>query len=148
MKTGVLIGGTGAQGVPVVKYLSSLNEYNLKVITRNTKSEQAKALEKLPNVTLVQSESWGYDETSFDLAVKGADFVFVNTDGFAIGEIGEVYRGIRFFELAKRAGVKHFIYSSLDYVGQLTNYDPQFHVGHYDAKGRVVGTLYRSPSLV
>lgn len=147
LKTGVLVGGTGAQGVPVVEHLSSLNEYHLKVITRSIKSPQAKALGDLPNVTLIESQPWGYDEDSFNLAANGADFVFINTDGFAIGEVSEVYWGIRFFELAKAAGVKHFIYSSLDYVGQLTNFDPKFHVGHYDAKGRVVGMLNCSSTL-
>jgi uncharacterized protein YbjT (DUF2867 family) len=139
MKTGVIIGGTGAQGAAVVRHLSSLGIYHLKVITRSIRSEQAKTLGNLPNVTLIESSPAGYDEDSFLLAAERADFAFVNTDGFSIGEAAEVYWGIRFYELARRAGVKHFVYSSLDNLGEMTQYDPEFRVGHYYGKSRVVG---------
>ena len=83
---------------------------------------------------------------------------WVNTDSFTIGETREVFTGIRIYELAKRAGtVRHFIWSSLDYVGKvranfiicfifsstdhftekLTNYDPLYAAEHYGGKARV-----------
>lgn len=43
--------------------------------------------------------------------------VWVNTDGFTVGEQKETWAGIRIFEIAKEIGtVKHYVYSSLDYV--------------------------------
>jgi len=84
MKTGVIVGGTGAQGTAVVIHLSSVGTYHLKVLTRDIKSSQARHLGSLNNVTLVQSAASGYDEDSFLLAAKDADFAFINTDGKSI----------------------------------------------------------------
>lgn len=47
--------------------------------------------------------------------MKDAYGVFVNTDFFTVGDEGETYGGIRLFEFAKYAGVRHFIWSNLDY---------------------------------
>ena len=53
-------------------------------------------------------------------ALQGAWGAFVNTDSFTIGEQKEVYLGMRIFELAKQAKtVRHYIWSSLDYVGKV-----------------------------
>ena len=43
--------------------------------------------------------------------------VFVNTDSPSLGEDGELFVGIRLFELAKQAGtIKHYVWSNLDNV--------------------------------
>lgn len=139
MKTGVIIGGTGAQGASVVRHLASLNFYHLKVLTRHTTSTQALTLSKLSNVTLVQSSSAGHDEESFVQEATGADFAFVNTDGFSIGEVAEVYWVIRFWELSRSIGVKHFIWTSLNKLDEVTGYKRESRVGHYPGKSRVVG---------
>lgn len=139
MKVGIIVGGTGAQGAAVIRHLSSLNLYSLRVLTRNLNSVQAQALTALPNVTLVQSSPVGHDEASFLTAAEGADFAFINTDGFSIGEVAEIYWGIRFYELSVRVGIKHFIYSTLDNLGPSTGYKQEFHIGHYYGKSRVVG---------
>ena len=80
-----------------------------------------------------------YDSKAFMSAASDSDYVFVNTDGFAMGEQAETYWGIRLFELSLRAGVKHFIYSGLDSVGPKSNYDPELYTGHYQGKARVQG---------
>ena len=139
MKTGVIVGGTGAQGAAVVRYLSSTGAYHLNVLTRNVNSPHAQELAHLANVTLIQSTPSGYDEKSFLQAATNADFAFVNTDGFSVGSVAETYWGIRFYELARRAGVKHYVYSSLDKLGELTQYREEFDVGHFAGKARVVG---------
>ena len=126
-------GGTGAQGSVIVKYLAA-NGYSVKVLTRNVDHPHAKALSALENVTVLPSSPAGHDEVSFLAAAKDVDYCFINTDGFAIGEIVELYWGIRFFELARLAGIKHFVYSSLDYVNDL---DLKYHTGHYSGKSRV-----------
>jgi hypothetical protein len=45
--------------------------------------------------------------------------MFVNTDFFTVGDEGETYGGIRLFELAKFAGVRHFIWNGLDYASKV-----------------------------
>ncbi|KAF2671004.1 NAD(P)-binding protein [Microthyrium microscopicum] len=112
MKTILIVGATGAQGGAVAQYLSTTNEYNTVALTRSATSAHAEALAALPNVKLaVSSVGSGYDTTAFLAAASEADFVLVNTDGFALGEQAETFWGIRLFELAARAGVKHLIYS-------------------------------------
>ena len=49
-------------------------------------------------------------------ALQGAWGVWVNTDGFTVGETKEIFAGIRIFELAKEAKtVRHYVWSNLDY---------------------------------
>ena len=39
-----------------------------------------------------------------------------NTDGFTVGEMKEIYAGMRIFELAKQIKtVRHYVWSNLDY---------------------------------
>lgn len=136
----LVIGATGAQGSATIKYLSSTQRYNIFAFTRSAASPQATALASLPNVKLIVSDSHtGYDANVFLSAAANADYVLVNTDGFALGEQAETYWGIRLFELSARAGVKHFVYSGLDSLGPKTNYDPELYCGHYQGKAKVQG---------
>ena len=49
--------------------------------------------------------------------MRGAYGAFVNTDSFTIGEMKEVYYGIRIFEAAKQVKtLKHYVWSGLDNV--------------------------------
>lgn len=143
LKTIVVIGGTGAQGTAVLRHLSALNQYRIFVITRTLTSHPAKELSKLANVELVQSQAaTGYDLNAFLTVAKQSDYAFVNTDGFAVGEIAETYWGIRLFEVAREAGIKHFVYSGLDYLAKEPLYKAdQHYVGHYMGKARVQGTF-------
>lgn len=137
-KSILIIGGTGAQGSAVVRFLSSTGSYELKCITRDTASSQAQELASLPHVSLV---SGGFDEQSLQEALAGVEYVWVNTNGFALGEQAETYWSIRIFELSVRAGVKHLVYSGLDSAYKLGNYDPKFRVGHYEGKARAEGKI-------
>ena len=140
MKTILIIGATGAQGGAVLRYLSTTEEYNILALTRSTTSSEAQELASLPNVKLLVNDAVsGYDKEAFSSAASTCDYVFVNTDGFALGEQAETFWGIRLFELAVRAGVKHFIYSGLDNSSKESGYDPNFYVGHYAGKARVQG---------
>ncbi len=46
-------------------------------------------------------------------------------------------RGIRLFELSRKANVQHVIYSGLDYASRDSGFDPSLYVGHYEGKARV-----------
>jgi hypothetical protein len=145
MNTGLII-GTGRQPEVVINLLSSANAYHLLVFTRNTKSKQAVKLQALPNVELVANNAEsGYDTAAFLAAASNSDFVFVNTGGFALGEQAEIYWGIRLFELASKANVKHLVYSGLEYNGKESNFDLNLYVGHYEGKARVQGV---SPAFI
>ena len=60
------------------------------------------------------------DFTAVKNAMNGVYGAWVNTDSFTVAEMKETYAGIRIFETAKLVGtVKHYIWSSLDSVGQV-----------------------------
>ena len=141
MKTDLII-GTGCQSEAVVNLLSSSGQCHLLIQARNINSPTAMKLQALPNVELVANVADnGYDITTFLAAAQRSDFVFVNTDGFALGEQAETYWGIRLFELSSKAKMKHVIYSGLDYNGKESGFDPKFYVGHYEGKARVQGNF-------
>jgi len=138
------IGGTGAQGVPVVKALASGSKYTVRVVTRNANSPDAKEIASIPGVTIFEGNS--YDEPTLRKAFVGVDYVFANTNGFAIGEKSEIYWGIRLYELAREFGIKHFLYAGLEYASRLGNFDPKYRTGHLDGKGKVVDYISAQPT--
>jgi hypothetical protein len=139
-RTNVTYAGTGAQGEVIINVLSSTGKYHIIALTRDTNSAHAQGLAQLPGVEVQpKGATVGFNEDVFFEAAKRADAVFVNTDGFSLGEVLETYWGIRLFELSARAGVKHLVYSGLDYNGRKANYEPNLYAMHYEAKARVQG---------
>jgi len=142
--TVLIIGGTGAQGVPVVKALAADSKYAVRLLTRSSSSKEASELATIPGVTIFEGNV--YDEPTLREALKGIDYVFANTNGFAIGEKAEIYWGIRLYELARGFGVKHFVYASLDYASKLGDFDPKYRTAHLDGKGKVAEYISAQPA--
>ncbi|CZR62334.1 related to nitrogen metabolic regulation protein nmr [Phialocephala subalpina] len=143
-QTVLAIGGTGAQGVPVVQELTRDGKYNVHVLTRSTKSAPALELASLPGVTIFSGD--GYDEANLHSAFSaGIDIAFVNTNGFAIGEKAEIYWGIRIFEIAAEHGVKHFVWANLESSYKVSGYQPRFRTGHFDGKQKVADWISAQP---
>lgn len=130
-----VVGGTGAQGIPVIQGLVKDKKYQCRVLTRDTYSARAQQLISLGNVELVTGTF--ASETDLRTGFRGCDGAFVNIDGFNCGEKTEVYWAIRAYELALEEGIKFFVYGNLDYAYKKSGYDTRFHAGHYDGKGRV-----------
>ncbi|KAI5117438.1 hypothetical protein M0805_007008 [Coniferiporia weirii] len=137
----LVLGATGAQGNAVVDALLALgaggrpSPYAVRTLTRDPNSGRAQALQA-KGVECIKGSF--EDFSAVYEALKGVYGVWANTDGFTVGEVREVYAGMRIFELAKQIGtVRHYIWSSLDYSTKKSNYDPTYKVEHYDGKGRV-----------
>ncbi|KAF8861073.1 NAD(P)-binding protein [Acephala macrosclerotiorum] len=130
-----IIGGTGAQGIPIIQALVADKKYTVKVLTRDTTSKRALSLLALGNVELTPGSF--ADETVLRSGFRGCDGAFVNIDGFNTGEKTEIYWAIRAYEIAIEMGVKFFVYGNLDYALMKGGFDPKFRIGHYDGKGRV-----------
>jgi uncharacterized protein YbjT (DUF2867 family) len=145
MKSILVIGGTGAQGGAVVRHLASTGHYHMVVLTRDTESSHSKDLISHGNIELVTNRvKFGYDLDAFEANAAKCEGVLINTDGFALGEQAETYWGMRLFEAAVKAGVKHIVYSGLDNAWRDSGYDPSLYVGHYQGKARVIGKLLRA----
>ncbi|KFY35258.1 hypothetical protein V494_06074 [Pseudogymnoascus sp. VKM F-4513 (FW-928)] len=131
----LVIGGTA---------FASDSKYHVRVITRDASSSSATELASIPGVEIFEGDS--YDQSSLRKAFAGMDYAFVNTNGFAIGEKAEIYWGIRMYELAREAGIKHFIYAGLEYASKLGNFDPKYRCGHLDGKAKVTEYLSAQPT--
>lgn len=127
-----------------MKALASDCKYAVRVITRDAAASEAQMLAKLPGVTVVEGNC--YDESTLRNIFSGVDYVFANTNGLAIGEMAEVYWGIRLYELSREFGVKHFVYASLPYVSKLGNFNDKYKVGHCDGKAKVTEYISAQPT--
>jgi hypothetical protein len=130
-----VIGGTGAQGIPVIQALVADKKYSVRVLSRDPASPRAKELLALGNVSIL--EGTFADEAALREGFRGCDGAFVNIDGFNTGEKSEMYWAIRSYEIAIEEGIKVFVYGNLDYGLKKSGYDSRFRTGHYDGKGRV-----------
>ena len=129
------IGGTGAQGMPIVAALVADKKYSVRVLTRDATSPRAQALLALGNVTLVEGSF--ANEAVLRAGFHGCDGAYVNIDGFNTGEKAETYWAIRSYEIAIEEGITFFVYGNLDYGLKKSGYDSTFRSGHYDGKGRM-----------
>ncbi|KAL1862649.1 hypothetical protein Daus18300_008447 [Diaporthe australafricana] len=135
LKEILVIGGTGAQGCPVVKALAESGRYSVRVLTRDPESARAKKLVALGNVTLFQ----GQQDNIGDLrkAFSGVYGAWVNTDGFTLGEKNETFYGLRAYEIARAAGVQHYIWANIEYITKIGNWVEDYNCGHMNGKGRI-----------
>ena len=130
-----VIGGTGAQGIPIVSALVADKKYAVRVLSRDSTSPRARALLELDNVSFLEGSF--ADEAILREGFRGCDGAFINIDGFNAGEKTETYWAIRSYEIAIEEGIKFFVYGNLDYVLKKSGYDSRFRTGHYDGKGRI-----------
>ncbi|APA16062.1 hypothetical protein sscle_16g108320 [Sclerotinia sclerotiorum 1980 UF-70] len=135
LKEILVIGGTGAQGIPVVKALAQSGRYTVRILTRDTNSPRAKELIALGNVTLIQ----GHQDNQKDLhrAFRGVYGAWVNTDGFTLGEKDELFYGFRAYEIARGEGVQHYVWANIEYGLKLAKWNEDYHCGHMTSKGRI-----------
>ncbi|KAH8698439.1 hypothetical protein BGW36DRAFT_339526 [Talaromyces proteolyticus] len=131
----LVIGGTGAQGIPVVEALGKSGRYTVRLFTRDPKSTRARTLAMLPNVKIHQGNVTSQED--LHAAFRGVYGAWVNTDGFTLGEKNELFYAIRAYEIALHEGVKHYVWANSDYALRKAGWNERYHWGHNDAKGRV-----------
>ena len=90
---------------------------------------------KYPTIDLIQADL--NDPTSLEKAFDGAYGVFAVTNFWEHGAEGEIRHGKNMVDAAKKMGVRHFIYSTLDGI------EP--HVPHWISKAEVDGTSHPDP---
>lgn len=137
-RTILVVGGTGAMGRPVVRHLlaDEREGFNVRVLTRNKASREAGELAAIApsRVELVEGDSTNQEVV--EAAMRGAYGVFCNTNFFSRASVEAEYEeGVRFLEAARRADVQHFVWSSLDSMGALS--EGRLPCPHFDAKAAV-----------
>src|SRR5271168_2829594 len=130
-----VIGGTGAQGIPIIRALVADKKYSVRFLSRDSGSRRAMDLLALDNVSVLEGSF--ADEAILREGFRGCDGAFINIDGFNTGEKAETYWAIRSYEIAIEEGIKFFVYGNLDYGLKKSGYNSKFRAGHYDGKGRI-----------
>ncbi|KAJ6513284.1 NAD(P)-binding protein [Mycena sanguinolenta] len=141
----LVIGATGAQGLAVIDALlaptanGGPSPYAVRALTRDPAGQRALEL-RAHGVECVQGSF--EDQEAVAKALNGVHGVYVNTDGFTVGEVREIYAGMLIFEAAKRTkSLRHYVWSSVPYASKLAGFKPQYRAGHMNGKGLVADWL-------
>src|SRR5579864_871579 len=146
-KTVLVTGATGRQGGAVVRHMQPKG-WKLRALTRNPNSYAAKQLAR-QGVELVQGD---LDEPgSLELAARGAYGIYSVQDFWAIGAKREVQQGKNLADVAKRAGVEHFVYSSVGGAERhtgITHWETKWEVEKYIRNLKLPVTILRPTSFM
>ncbi len=108
-RTILVTGATGTQGGAVARELNARG-YRVRGLTRNPNSERARSMAAL-GIEMVQGDF--DDPESLDRALADAYGAFSVQQYRGVGVDGEIRQGKAFADAAKRAGVQHFVYTSV-----------------------------------
>jgi uncharacterized protein YbjT (DUF2867 family) len=123
----LITGATGRQGGAVVRHLLS-NGWKLRALTRNSDSYAARDLAR-QGVEVMQGDL--EDPTSLERAVRSVYGIYSVQDFWAVGARREVQQGKNLAEAARKAGVEHFVYSSVGGVERNSGID------HWESKWEI-----------
>src|SRR6202030_3912452 len=93
-----VIGGTGAQGIPIIHALVSDKKYSVRFLSRDPASRRATDLLGLDNASVLEGSF--ADEAVLREGFRDGDGAFVNIDGFNTGQKTEAYWALRSYEIA------------------------------------------------
>jgi len=130
----LVTGATGQQGGALARHLLSQG-YRVVAFTRRADSPGARALAALGAELAVGDFD---DAASLEAAARRADTLFAMATPFEEGPEAEIRQGMNMVDAARRAGVRHFVYSSVAGADRLTG------IPHFDSKHEVERYLRRS----
>ena len=108
-KTVLVTGATGRQGGAVVRHMLPKG-WKLRALTRNSSSHAAQELAR-QGVEVVQGDL--EDVASLERASRSVYGIYSVQDFWTVGAKREVQQGKNLADVAKQAGVQHFVYSSV-----------------------------------
>lgn len=127
----LVTGATGQQGGATARALTGRG-FKVRALTRKPDSEKARAL-TAQGAEVVQGDFDNPD--SLEHALKGVWGAFAVQNTWEAGVEREEEQGKRFAQLARKAGVAHFVYSSVASAQRNTG------IPHFDNKWRVEETV-------
>jgi uncharacterized protein YbjT (DUF2867 family) len=131
-KTILVTGATGQQGGSTLRHLAERGGFTLRAMTRRPEGHAAQALRSLGAEVVAGDLE---DADSLARAVRGAWAVFGVQNTWEAGVNGEERQGRRLLEMARAAGVEHFVYSSVGSANRHTG------IPHFESKARVEDAL-------
>lgn len=127
----LVTGATGQQGGATARELLKAG-HKVRAMTRNPEGDAARVLAAL-GAEVVQGDL--NDVASLERALAGAWGVFAVQNTWEAGVEQEEVQGKRIAELARKAGVQHFVYASVGSAMRQTG------IPHFDNKARVEDTV-------
>jgi uncharacterized protein YbjT (DUF2867 family) len=124
----LVTGATGKQGGATLRHLAGQRGFVLRAMTRKPEGEAAKALAAV-GAQVVKGDL--DDPGSLERALAGVWGVFAVQNTWEAGVEREEEQGKRLAELARRAGVQHYVYTSVGSAHLRTG------IPHFDNKARV-----------
>lgn len=131
-RTILITGATGKQGGATARALAGKG-FKLLAMTRNPGSDAAKAVASSTGAEIVQGDL--DDAASLKSALKGMWGVFAVQNTWEAGVEGEEEQGKRLANLAREAGVQHYVYTSVGSADRKTG------IPHFDNKYRIEDTI-------
>ncbi len=126
-RTVLVTGATGKQGGSVVRHMLGRG-WDLRALTRDPSTRPAKALAD-QGVEIVGGDL--EDVSSLQAAVRGVYGLYSVQDFWSVGAKREVAQGKNLADAAKKAGVEHFVYSSVGGAERNTG------IGHWESKWEI-----------
>jgi uncharacterized protein YbjT (DUF2867 family) len=126
-KTVLVTGATGRQGGAVIRHMLPKG-WKLRAFTRNPASHVGQDLAR-QGIELVQGDL--EDPATLPAALRGAYGVYSVQDFWAVGAKREISQGKNLADAAKKAGVQHFVYSSVGGAERKTG------IPHWESKWEV-----------
>src|SRR5262245_59749419 len=126
-RTVLITGATGRQGGAAIRHMLP-KRWRLRALTRNPGSRPAMDL-KSRGVELVRGDL--EEPASLESAVRGAYGVYSVQDFWAVGAVREVRQGKNLADAASKAGVRHFVYSSVGGAERSTG------IPHWESKWEI-----------
>jgi uncharacterized protein YbjT (DUF2867 family) len=127
----LITGSTGKQGGAVARHLAGKG-FKIRAMTRKVDSVAAKALADA-GAEVVKGDL--DDAASLEAALKGAWGTFAVQNTWEAGVEHEEEQGKRFATVARKAGIQHFVYTSVGSAHRKTG------IPHFDNKWRVEETV-------
>ncbi len=123
----LITGATGQQGGGTARELIAKG-WKIRAMTRHPEGEKAAALKKLGAEVVAGDLN---DAASVERALKGAWGALAVQNTWEAGVEGEEEQGLRFAELARKAGIQHLVYASVASAHLKTG------IPHFDNKARI-----------
>jgi uncharacterized protein YbjT (DUF2867 family) len=146
-KTVLVIGATGRQGGAVIRHMLPKG-WKLRALTRKTDDSMAQSLTS-PGIEVVRGDL--EDPASLERAARGVYGVYSVQDFWAVGAKREVQQGKNIADAANKAGVEHFVYSSVGGAERnsgIDHWESKWEVENYIRKLGLPATMIRPAAFM
>jgi uncharacterized protein YbjT (DUF2867 family) len=143
----LVAGATGRQSGAVVRHLLPKG-WKLRALTRNPNSYAARKLAE-QDVELAQGDL--DDPGSLERTVRGVYGIYSVQDFWTVGARREVQQGKNLADAAKKAGVEHFVYSSVGGAERntgITHWETKWEIEKYIRSLKLPATVLRPVSFM